>query len=570
MDAVQNGVVPIGVKARNFAVRVESQNVAVRNVYVLTLLCNGRDFSGYRPAHLGLGHDWVPFGGDHIDHFHSKIRHGIRKCPPDEVNATANRHNALATVRRISPYCAVCTESEHAVDIVGVVCGEKLFGNRQELCGVCFHLSAFGHRFCCGRSGLVFKPLAERLDLFLRVGREQMFDCHVRRRDENRFRVRESVKTGLTVVVADARVSNSPEGHGLYKQMNVHLIDRAAAKGQAREEMINCFLVTAEEETGEGLPMLFHFINGGIHVFVGKDWENRPEDFVLHDRVVPSDRIQDRGIEVARFAVGRTSGHNLTLINQGYEPVNGFRADDARVVVGPALRVGSVQLDPGLLGFSYKLLSNRFVSIGVPRRGAPLPPPGCCAPDNFLGRIRDVRGRINENWILSAEFEKNGGQVLCSRLHDDLAHLDASGEEDEVKWQLEKFRDFFFASRDGSDGARIEIFRYEIQQELTCGGQPLGEFEYAWISCRKNLDRRVEEQSQWSIERSDYQSDAIGLPIDFGSVSAFPKSLGNDYVYGLHPLSQLSFRESCGPHGSHDLEDFFLASGLEITAHCSL
>src|SRR6266851_5082544 len=115
-----------------------------------------------------------------------------------------------------------------------------------------------------------------------------------------------------------------------------------------------------------------------------------------------------------------------------------------------------------------------------------------------------------------------------------------------------------------------KYFGTRSSKSLLVGGQPLGEFEYAWISCRKNLDRRVEEQSQWSIERSDYQSDAIGLPIDFGSVSAFPKSLGNDYVYGLHPLSQLSFRESCGPHGSHDLEDFFLASGLEITAHCGL
>src|SRR5271170_3942786 len=272
LDAVQNGVVPIGVKARNFAVRAEPRNVAVRNAYVLTLLCDGRDFSGYGPAHLGLDHDCVPFGGDHLDHFHSKIRHGIRECTPNEVNATANRHNALATVRRISPYCAVCTESEHAVDIVGVACGEKLFGDRQELCGVRFHLSAFWDRFCCGLSGLVFKPLAERLDLFLRVRREQMFDCHVRRRDENRFRVRESVKTGLTVVVADARESDASERHSFNEQMNVHLVDRATAEGQAREEVVDRLLVTAEKETGKGFWTLLHLTNGRIHVFIRKDW----------------------------------------------------------------------------------------------------------------------------------------------------------------------------------------------------------------------------------------------------------------------------------------------------------
>ena len=60
-----------------------------------------------------------------------------------------------------------------------------------------------------------------------------MFDCHGRRRDENRFRVRESVKTGLTIVVADARESDASERHGFNKQMNVHLVDRATAEGQA-------------------------------------------------------------------------------------------------------------------------------------------------------------------------------------------------------------------------------------------------------------------------------------------------------------------------------------------------
>src|SRR5271155_3774958 len=97
---------------------------------------------------------------------------------------------------------------------------------------------------------LVFKPLAERFDLLLRVRREQMLDGHVRRRDEHRFRVRESVKTGLTVVVADARESDASERHGFNEQMNVHLVDRATAEGQAREEVVDRLLVAAEKETG--------------------------------------------------------------------------------------------------------------------------------------------------------------------------------------------------------------------------------------------------------------------------------------------------------------------------------
>ena len=198
---------------------------------------------------------------------------------------------------------------------MGVVGGEKLLGDRQESFAFVFISVLLGVAFVGDLSGLVFKPLAERFDLFLRVRREQMLDGHVRRRDENRFRMRESVKTGLTVVVTDAGVSDASERHGFDEQMNVHLIDRAAAEGQAREEVIDRLLVTAEKEAGKRLRMLLHLTNGRIHVFIGKDWENRPEDFVLHDRVVPRDRIQDRGIEIARLAVGRTSGHDLALIN---------------------------------------------------------------------------------------------------------------------------------------------------------------------------------------------------------------------------------------------------------------
>src|SRR5271163_1561654 len=142
-----------------------------------------------------------------------------------------------------------------------------------------------------------------------------MFDRYVGRRDENRFSVRESVKAILAVIVTDAGESDAAERHGFDEEMYVHLVDCTATERQTREEVVDGLLVTAEKETGEGLWMLLHLTNGRIHVFIGEDWENRPEDFVLHDRVVPGDRIQDRGIEVARLAVGRTSRHNLALIN---------------------------------------------------------------------------------------------------------------------------------------------------------------------------------------------------------------------------------------------------------------
>src|SRR5580658_6178620 len=208
--------------------------------------------------------------------------------------------------------------------------------------------------------------------------------------------------------------------------------------------------------------------------------------------------------------------------------------------------------------------------VGVSGRGAPLAAPSRRTPDNLLGRIRDIGCCVHEGWVLATEFEKNGSQILCSRFHDDLANLDAAGEEDEVEGQLEKLRHLVFAAGDGSDGPRIEIFWNEIKQDLAGGGQPLGEFEDAWIASRNNLDSGVEEQRQWSIEWPDNQGDAVRFPIDFSSMPALPKGLGHNHIYGLHPLLQILLREGDSSYRRHNLEDLLLTGRLEVAAHRSL
>src|SRR5271170_4098234 len=334
--------------------------------------------------------------------------------------------------------------------------------------------------------------------------------------------------------------------------------------------MIDCLLVPAEEEAGKRLRTLLHLANGRIHVPVGQDWENRSEDLVLHDRIVPRHWVDNRGIEIACVWVGGPPNDDLLLIDQTRQTFSGLGANDAGVVVRSALGVGPIQLDHCLLALSNKLLRDRFVHVGVSGRSAPLAAPGRSPPDDLFGCIRDIGGRINKGWVLAPEFKKNRSQISCGRFHDDLANLDAAGEENEVEGQLEKLRHLVFASRDGSNGPRIEIFWNEIEQDLTGGGQTLGEFEDAGIARRNNLDSGVEEQRQWSIEWPDHQGDAIRFPIDFSSMPALPKGLGHNHIYRLHPLFQLLLREGGGSDWRHNLEDFFLAGGLEVAAHRSL
>src|SRR5258707_5748402 len=86
---------------------------------------------------------------------------------------------------------------------------------------------------------LVFKPLAERFDLLLRVRREQMLHGHVGGRDKDRFRMRQSIEAGLAVVVADNLESDAAARHGFDKHMDLYLINGDAAEGQSRARMID-------------------------------------------------------------------------------------------------------------------------------------------------------------------------------------------------------------------------------------------------------------------------------------------------------------------------------------------
>src|SRR5271169_6051327 len=130
LDTVEDGVVPVSVEPCDFGIRVETQNVAVRDVYVLALLCNPRHFGWYGPAHLGLDHHYVLLGTDQLDHFDSEVRNCIRKRAPNNIDATADWHDALAAVRSISSERAICAESEHAINVVGIVRSEELLGSR--------------------------------------------------------------------------------------------------------------------------------------------------------------------------------------------------------------------------------------------------------------------------------------------------------------------------------------------------------------------------------------------------------------------------------------------------------
>src|SRR5260370_35517089 len=127
--------------------------------------------------------------------------------------------------------------------------------------------------------------------------------------------------------------------------MDVHLINRAAAEGQGREKMIDRLLVTAEEETGKGLRMLLHLTNGGIHTLIGKDWEERSKDFALHDRIVPGNGVNDRGVERGCLRVGCAPSDDFALGYKAWEAFASLGRSHRRVCAGSAHRIFALELE---------------------------------------------------------------------------------------------------------------------------------------------------------------------------------------------------------------------------------
>ena len=125
-----------------------------------------------------------------------------------------------------------------------------------------------------------------------------MIDRHIRRRDEHRLGVGQHVEAVLSVVMAHAGRSDAAERHRLHEQVDIDLIDRAAAEGQFADEAIDRALVAAEDERRQRMR------GGGdpaeclVERSVGQDGQDRPEDLILHDPDRPSSpdrRSSDRG-----------------------------------------------------------------------------------------------------------------------------------------------------------------------------------------------------------------------------------------------------------------------------------
>src|ERR1700683_4067201 len=99
---------------------------------------------------------------------------------------------------------------------------------------------------------LILKPPLKLAVLLVGERRVEMFDRHVRRRDQHRLSVREGIESVFAVVMASAGWTAAAERHRLDEQVDVHQVHPAAPVGQLADEAIDGLLVAAGDKAGTG------------------------------------------------------------------------------------------------------------------------------------------------------------------------------------------------------------------------------------------------------------------------------------------------------------------------------
>jgi hypothetical protein len=74
----------------------------------------------------------------------------------------------------------------------------------------------------------------------------------------------------------------------------------------------------------KAMAMSLHFPHSCVQVLVRKNGKERTEDFVHHDRIIPSHWIENSGVNVSCFRVGFSADDHLRGINQRSEPFHRF------------------------------------------------------------------------------------------------------------------------------------------------------------------------------------------------------------------------------------------------------
>ena len=166
------------------------------------------------------------------------------------------------------------------------------------------------------------------------------------------------------------------------------------------------------------------------------------------------------------------------------------------------------------------------------------------APGDAVGGDVEIRGLVDNGRILPAEFEQDRREVFRGRAHDDLADCGTAGKEDEVERQLQQLGDFLGG----------EILRNDFLEQRRRRRRGVGRLEDHRVAGRECGDRRIEQQQDRRVERTDHEGDAVWLLVDDAAIAGGFQSGRDRHRLRRHQFLEMFavIADHAGRHG--DLE----------------
>ena len=192
------------------------------------------------------------------------------------------------------------------------------------------------------------------------------------------------------------------------------------------------------------------------------------------------------------------------------------RVDDARqnARLLEALAVGVVHRVHVLAERGHEILDHAVMRQRVIRRQANLAGVGNAAPGDLAPGLINVRGLVDDDRILAAHFQREGGEMLRSGTHDDATDTVATDVEEVIERQLQQVRRDFRAAHRHRELIFLEHRLDDVVDHISRQRRQFGRLEPERATSGDGAEGQHEGFGDRCVPGRNVQHHALGLVAD--------------------------------------------------------
>ena len=325
----------------------------------------------------------------------------------------------------------------------------------------------------------------------------------------------EGLEALAAVVAAHAGGAHAAEAHMTRGQVHDAVVHAAAAEGDLGRHAALRRAVLAKEIAGQRRWARAHEVDRVVELAVGDHGKHGAENLLAHDGVVGGHAAHDGRRDLERALVDLPALHDLGRVDEAADAVKVLAVDDLSVL-GVGEGVVS-QLTPNrALDLGDQAVRHALVYEQVVGGHAGLAAVEPLAEGDALGGDAQIRGGVDDAGALSAELERDGGEVLGGAAHDELAHGHAAGKEDVVPGLVQKRVVLGAAALDDGDELGAEGLLADAR-ELGGGGGRVGRgLDDHGVARGDGAGERLQGKQERVVPRGHDERDAVGHALDVG------------------------------------------------------